>query len=47
MYHVIVKFGLLKLIILVINILIVYYLARHKELFRSWKEARLSREKFL
>lgn len=47
LYHVIVKFGLLKLIILVINILIVYYLARHKELFRSWKEARLSREKFL
>ena len=39
-YHVITSFGFVKLSILVINILIVYYLAKHKELFKSRKEAR-------
>ena len=39
-YHVITSFGLVKLSILVINVLIVYYLAKHKELFKSRKAAR-------
>lgn len=39
-YHVITNFGLAKLSILVINVLIVYYLAKHKELFKSRKAAR-------
>lgn len=39
-YHVITSFGFVKLSILVINVLIVYYLAKHKELFKSRKEAR-------
>jgi len=46
-YHVATSFGLIKLLILVINILIVYYLAKHKELFKSRKQARRSREKFI
>lgn len=39
-YHVITSFGFVKLSILVVNILIVYYLAKHKELFKSRKAAR-------
>jgi uncharacterized membrane protein (DUF2068 family) len=46
LYHVITSFGLVKLSILVINILIVYYLVKHKELFKSRKAARRAGEKF-
>jgi len=34
-YHVLTSFGFIKLAILVINVLIVYYLAKHKELFKG------------
>ncbi|GMR05370.1 MAG: DUF2127 domain-containing protein [Thermodesulfobacteriota bacterium] len=45
LYHVVTSFGFLQLSILVINVLIVYYLAKHKELFKSRKEGRSAGEK--
>jgi len=39
-YHVLTSFGFIKLAILVINALIVYYLAKHKELFKSRLQAK-------
>lgn len=45
-YHVITSFGFVKLLILLINVLIVYYLAKHKELFKSRKDARHAGERY-
>lgn len=46
LYHVALMFGAFKLAVLVINVLIVYYLAKHKELFKNRKEAALQEKHF-
>ncbi|MFQ5736376.1 MAG: DUF2127 domain-containing protein [Thermodesulfobacteriota bacterium] len=47
LYHVVTGFSILKLTILVINVLIVYYLAKHKELFKKWRNSRPASQRAL